>query len=248
MAYGVNYDERLDGGYGAAVAHSPAAERATFVKRTYGHVLGAILAFVAIEAALFSSGAAEAVIAKMFSLPMSGLILMVAFMGGNYAAQVMADSARSRAMQYAGLGLSVLLHAVIFLPLLYLAERQFQGQHLPAQAGIVTMAVFGALTATVFISGKDFSFLGPILAVLSFAALGVIVASLIFPRADLLGMVFCGAMVALAGGAIVYQTSNIMHRYHSDQYVAASLGLFGSVAMMFFYILRLFIGFGRSND
>ncbi len=246
MAYGANYDESLDRGYGAAVAHSPAAERATFVKRTYGHVAGAIFAFVAIEAALFGSGAADAIIGQLFTTRMSYLLLMVAFIGGGYAAQMMANSARSRAMQYAGLGLYVLLEAVIFLPLLYIAERQFPGQHLAAQAGIVTLAVFGALTAAVFVSGKDFSFLGPILAVLSFAALGVVIASMVFGFN--MGLVFAGAMVALAGGFIVYDTSNVMHRYHSGQYVAASLALFASVAMMFFYILRLFIGFGRSND
>ena len=47
--------------------------------------------------------------------------------------------------------------------------------------------------------------------------------------------------VALAGGAILYDTSNILHHYPQDKYVAASMALFSSIAMMFWYILRLFM-------
>ena len=51
QSYDLSYDE---GRY--AVASAAASERAAFIRRTYGHVAGAILAFVGIEAALFASG------------------------------------------------------------------------------------------------------------------------------------------------------------------------------------------------
>ncbi len=47
--------------------------------------------------------------------------------------------------------------------------------------------------------------------------------------------------VAFAGAAILYDTSNVIHHYPSDRYVGAALQLFASVAMMFWYVLRLFM-------
>jgi len=56
-----------------------------------------------------------------------------------------------------------------------------------------------------------------------------------------LGMFFSVAMVVLAGAAILYDTSNVLLRYPEDQHVAASLQLFASVALMFWYVLRIFM-------
>ena len=46
-------------------------------------------------------------------------------------------------------------------------------------------------------------------------------------------------MVLLASISILYSTSNIIHHYGTEQYVAASLGLFASVALLFWYVLRI---------
>ena len=70
-------------------------------------------------------------------------------------------------------------------------------------------------------------------------ALGAIVFSLIFGAH--LGTWFSVAMIGFAGIAVLYDTSNIMHHYPTDKYVAASMALFASIAMMFWYILRLFM-------
>lgn len=126
------------------------------------------------------------------------------------------------------------------MPILTVASLpQYGGGKLPLQAGIVTLAVFGGLTVAVFASGKDFSFLGPILCVCSFLALGVIIAALLFGFN--LGLVFCALMVGLFSAYIIYDTSNIIHRYATNEHVAASMALFGSAAMLFYYILMLFM-------
>lgn len=142
-------------------------------------------------------------------------------------------------MQYAGLALYVSLYTILFVPILTIASLPKYGgtPDLPLQAGIVTLAVFAGLTAAVFVTGKDFSFLGPILMVGSFIALGVILAAVLFGFS--LGLVFCAAMVALFAGYVIYDTSNILHHYGTSEYVAASMALFGSVAMLFYYILML---------
>lgn len=48
-------------------------------------------------------------------------------------------------------------------------------------------------------------------------------------------------MVALACGFIIYDTSNIIHHYGTDQHVSAALQLFASVALLFWYVLRIFM-------
>jgi FtsH-binding integral membrane protein len=72
----------------------------------------------------------------------------------------------------------------------------------------------------------------------SFAALGLIVASLLFGFT--LGNLFSFAMVAFAGTAILYNTSSVLHRFNTNQHVAAALTLFASIALLFWYILRIF--------
>ena len=232
-----------------SVANSPATVRAAFIKRTYGHVFASVLAFVALEAVLFKSGAADAIIQSVFvgGGKAAWIMLMVAFVGGGYVAQMMAHS-KSMATQYLGLGGYILLETLIFLPILWQADRMSaaNGQQIIAQAGMVTLLVFGGLTTFAFVSGKDFGFLGPMLTVLSFAALGLVIASVIIGFS--LGLVFSVAMVVLAAGMIVYQTSEIMRTYGTDQHVGAALALFASLATMFFYILRIFMATGRSGD
>ena len=113
----------------------------------------------------------------------------------------------------------------------------YTGTAILSQAGIITLALFGGLTAVVFLTRVDFSFLRTILVVGGFVALGLIVAGAIFGFD--LGLWFSVAMVALAAGGILYETYNIKNAYSTDQYVAAALQLFSSIMLLFWYILRI---------
>jgi FtsH-binding integral membrane protein len=237
----------VDTYHGETAASAPVSARAAFIRRTYAHLFGAVLAFIGVEAVLLQSGFGVEFLQMLRVNNLAWIGLMVLFIAGGYAAQALARSRGAPGVQYAGLTLYVLLEAVIFLPILTIATQapQFAGKDLPLQAGIVTLAVFGGLTAAVFWSGKDFSFLGPILSVLAWVALGIIVAAVIGGFS--LGLVFTGAMIALAAGFIIYDTSNVMHHYGTDQHVAASLELFASVALLFWYVLRLFMATSRDD-
>jgi FtsH-binding integral membrane protein len=105
------------------------------------------------------------------------------------------------------------------------------------EAGIITGLLFAGLTATAFITRKDFSFMRSILVIGSFIALGIIVCSIMFGFE--LGLLFSGAMVLFAAGSILYTTSNIIHHYRPTQHVAASLALFSGVMLMLWYVLRM---------
>ncbi len=161
-------------------------------------------------------------------------------MGVSMLATWWANSQTSKAMQYMGLGLYIVAEVIIFLPLLYIVASYSDGYQIFAKAGLVTGGLFLGLTSVVFLTRKDFSFLGPILAIGGFVALGLIAASLLFGFT--LGNIFSFVMVAFAGAAILYQTSGILHQYRPNQHVAASLALFASVALLFWYIIRIFMG------
>ncbi|HEV3260488.1 MAG TPA: Bax inhibitor-1 family protein [Gemmataceae bacterium] len=232
MSYGYEYSYPI-------AARAPANERAAFIRMTYGHLAGAILAFVVLETvfvqALHVQEVRDAFAAALMSSRFTWLILIGAFIGVSWLANSWAMSSTSKGLQYLGLSLYVAFEAVIFLPLLYIASTYYPDA-IPV-AGIMTLAIFGGLTAAVFLTGRDFSFLGPILSIAGLLALGLIVAAILFGFG--LGLFFCFAMVALASGYILYDTSNVLHRYRTDQHVAAALALFASVALLFYYILRI---------
>lgn len=223
-------------GYEYPVARAANSERALFIRRTYAHLAGAILAFMGVEALLLNVVGGEQVLGLLGASRWSWMIVLLAFMAAGWVARAWAHSESSPAMQYLGLGLYVVAEAVIFLPLLYLATRLTDPKVIPT-AAIMTLGVFGGLTLAVFMTGKDYSFLRPILSVCTMVALGVIIAACLFGFS--LGMLFSFAMVALASGYILYQTSIVMTHYRTDQHVGAALELFASVALLFWYILRI---------
>lgn len=220
-----------------SAANALPEERARFIRKTYLHLAGAILAFVGLEAFLFASGAAQTIAATMLGGRFSWFIVLALFMGVSMLASWWANSQTSKAMQYLGLGLYVVAEAIIFVPMMFIAAY-YGGGDVIAKAGIVTGGLFLGISAVVFLTRKDFSFLGPILAIGGFVALGLIVASLIFGFS--LGSIFAFVMVAFAGTAILYETSNVLHRYNTNQHVAASLTLFAAIALLFWYILSIF--------
>ena len=198
----------------------------------------AILAFMALEFVIFKTGMAEAMTRTMLGGKFSWLIVLAAFMGVSWVAEMWAHSSASRGAQYLGLGLYVVAEAIIFVPLLYIAVAFSSPDTIPI-AAVITGLMFLGLTVTAFTTRKDFSFLGGILKVGGCVALGVIVCGITFGFS--LGIVFAGVMVAFASGAILYSTSRIIHDYNTDQHVAASLSLFASVALLFWYVLRILV-------
>ena len=218
-------------------AEAPAVERLGFLRRTYLHLAGAIGAFVLLETVLIRLGVGEE-----FANSLHGkgqwLLVLGAFMVVSWIADRWARSDTSPALQYLGLGVYVAAEAAVFLPLLYVADR-FGGKGVIPAAGLVTLFIFGTLTVIVFFTRSDFSWLRPLLGVAGMAALALIVAGAIFGFS--LGIAFTVAMIAFACGWILYDTSQALHHYRVDQHVAASLALFASVALLFWYVLRFFM-------
>lgn len=217
-------------------AESEPDERAKFISRTYAHLAGAVLAFVGIEWVLLHSSLAPAMMSTLGNGRLAWAVILFTFMGITWLARWMADNHASPAMQYGGLALYTVAEAVLFLPILFVATRMAKADVVPVAAAL-TGALFLGLTVVAFTTKKDFSFLGAILKLGGMVALGVMVASMIFGFQ--LGVLFASIMVLFAAGSVLYDTSNIMHRYGTHQHVAASLSLFASVMLLFWYILRI---------
>jgi len=213
--------------------------RAAFLTRVYAHLFLAILVFAGIQVALFQTGVAD-VIARAISgerwlLAFAGFLIVAWF------ARRVAGQARALSSQYLALGAFVLAEAIIFVPLLRAAQNAAPG--VLESAVLVTALGFAGLTAVVFVTRKDFSFLGGILRFGFTMALVLIIAALLFDFR--LGVFFNALMVALAGGAILRDTSRILRRYPKGRYVSAALDLFASAALLFWHVLRLTMRFWR---
>jgi FtsH-binding integral membrane protein len=210
------------------------SSKLSFIRKTYLHLLGAVLALVAFEVYLFQSGAAVRIFEVVQGT--SWLVILGGFMVAAWLARRVAHG-ESRALQYVALAGYVVAQGLLLTPLLIVAHFKAGGGVI-GSAAIATVLGFGGLTAIVFTTKQDFSFLGALLKWGGFCALGLIVASVLFGFN--LGVVFSAAMVTLAGASILYDTSNILHHYPHDKHVGASLELFASVVMLFWYLLRLF--------
>ena len=227
----------LDVASGSVVSQLPGEKKAAFIRKTYGHLALAIAAFALIEAQFIRMGVGAA----MATVP--HLVIMIGFVAVGFIADKWARSNVSQGLQYAGLGLYVVAFALVASPLLHIAAT-----HAPSvifNAAIITAALVTGITAVVFTTRKDFSFLGPIVTIGLFVALGLIVASSLFGFE--LGLYFAGAMILLMAASILWTTSNIVHVYREEQHVAASLALFSSVAMMFYYIVYFLLSLASSD-
>ncbi len=252
------------GGHGAgrSVAHADAtmggSARLRFIRMTYLHLTGAIFLFAGLSYMLRNN----VTIFKLISTPIlkfalggrwNWLAFMGLFVAVGYAADYFARRRGSKPLQYLGLGLYVLAESIIFLPLLMVAE--WKGAEIMAKGGgdphfvrdaaYITVALFAALTASVLVTKKDFSFMR---SGLSMAAAGTMVLVVISLMGGFnLGIIFSFAMVFLAAGYVLYYTSQVLAHYDTDSYVAASLALFSAVALMFWYVIRILMDLAGSD-
>jgi FtsH-binding integral membrane protein len=220
----------------SSAAYAVESERTAFIRKTYVHLGAAVFAFIALEALflnLISMDAVSNVLRPAGNW--APLVMLVCFMAVSWVARSWAESGRSPAWQYSGLGLYVIAEALIFVPLMHIAMAY--SPTIPVQAGLITALVFAALTAVVFATKVDLSSWG---SYLGMAGLGLLIVGIIGMVSGFsLGLFFSGAMVVLLCGYIMYDTSNVLHRFQVNQHVAASLALFSSVATLMWYVTRI---------
>src|SRR5262249_45675832 len=202
-------DPRLERPIPDANATVGVSTRSHFIGQPYAHLFGALVAFSGLLYLLLTN---ETLFSKI-SLPLCDFafgprwhwaVVLGAMMVVSWIADSWAQHAGSRALQYAGLAIYVAAESLIFVPLLvlvalvthHIVARGGHEPHILRDAAITTLAIFGALTASVFITRKDFSWMRSGLMMASGAALALIGLSLAFGFN--LGIVFSIGMVLLA--------------------------------------------------
>ena len=213
--------------------------RGDFVVRVYQHLMGAILAFVGIEALLLNTPIAEGIYDFVRQGGgMTWLLILGGFMVGQWIVTNAAMDLLNPQRQYGALLGSAALYAVLFAPMLhYFFRIADDGQTSVAAAALITAVGFAGLTAVAFFTRKDLSFLRPIVMYGFVVAVVLILGAVIFGLS--LGIWFSVAMIALSGAAILYQTQTIIREFPVAAHIGAALALFSSVMTLFFYVLRL---------
>lgn len=215
-------------------------ERAAFYRKTYSHVAGGVLVFILFEYLLLQS---DTIVEFMLSMTegYKWLLMLGGFMFATNYAEGMALKTSDKNTQYLAYGIYIFFEALIFVPMLYIVTELMgdAGLKVLNQAAIVTLALFTGLSAVVLMTKTDFSFLKTGLTIGFFIAIGLIIAGTLFGFN--LGLWFSVAMCLLAGGSILYQTSNLVRKYGVEDYIPAALGLFASLMLLFWYILRIFM-------
>lgn len=220
-----------EGGWGAlaqpTAAQASLAERLSFIRKVYALFFLATLFAIGGVAASFMF---PPLLMAAFNHPWIALFLML---GGVLGAQAV--------RHVPGLNLLVLfgfttLTGVVISPFLYVVSLSNPASII--QAGVLTVGIFGGLTAYVFISKRDFSFLRGMVVT---GLIVVVLASLlnIFIGSGALGFAVAAASLLLFSGFVLYDTSNIIHRYPTNEYVAGALSLYLDAFNIFLALLRL---------
>ena len=224
--------------YAVPVASLDEETRADFMVKVYQHLVAAIVAFMAFETLLFATGAARGIYDLVAGSGGVWLLVLGGFMVVNWMATAAAHDLANPGRQYAGLFALAGAEALIFAPFLYYVFNEGGGTATVASAAVVTALGFAGLTVIGLVTRRDLSFMRPLLMWAGVMSLVLIVAAVLFGLD--LGVWFTLGMIALAGGAIIYQTQTIMRHYPPEAYVGASIQLFASVMLLFWYVLRLF--------
>ena len=212
--------------------------RRNFLIATYKYLGIAIIAFAVLSGLFIMSGlSAKAAMLLAGSGKYAWLAVLGAFMIVAWFATKIADTSESPQAQMMALAGYVVAESLIFMPLMGLA--MLIAPEAIGAAALITALLVAGLTYTAFTSKSDFSFLGGILKVGGFVALGTIVAAVIFGFK--LGIWFSGIMILFAGGCVLYDTARIARDYPTDRPIGAALHLFASVALLFWYVLQLLL-------
>ncbi|MCH3883594.1 Bax inhibitor-1/YccA family protein [Tenacibaculum aquimarinum] len=220
------------------LAEGTDVQRVAFYKKTYAHVAGGVLLFILFEYLLLQSAT---IVNFMLSMTegYKWLLLLGGFMLITNYAESTALRTIDKNLQYLAYAGYIFAEAFIFIPLIYIAISFTGNFDLIQQAGIVTLTLFAGLSAVVLLTKKDFSFLRSALTIGFFIAIGLIIAGTLFGFN--LGLWFSVGMCLLAGGSILYQTSNLVHKFGTEDYIPAALGLFASLMLLFWYVLQIFM-------
>lgn len=225
------------------VAAAAPAARADFYRKTYMLVAASCAVFGLVLAGTLSMPAVVNPLTQLFfgGGALGWLLVLAAFWGISMLANRLAFGGASEGTQLAGLGIYIVAEALLFAPMLNVLMMQFGEATLSeivAPAAVSTLLLAGGLTATVFMTKTDFSFLRAFVSIGFFVALGAVVLLALFGGG--IGTWFIIAMTVFISVVILYQTWMVKTQFRPDQHVGAALIIFAGVATLFWYLIMIF--------
>jgi modulator of FtsH protease len=133
---------------------------------------------------------------------------------------------------------------VIFSPTFYAISHHYipgTGVETIYDALFMTSLVFGALTAYVFITKKDFSYMGASLMIGLFLVIGVSVVNL-FIQSSNMSIAVAAVTVVLFSGFILFDTSRILKNANTIPPTLGALNLYLDFLNLFMALLQLLTG------
>ncbi|HEX5136290.1 MAG TPA: Bax inhibitor-1 family protein [Planctomycetota bacterium] len=214
--------------------------RMAFVRRTYAHLLAELVGVALVVMLALRTPALQSLGVALLRNP---LVYIGAFFGVALVTRKMLEGHRSVGVQYAAAGIWVFFFGLLLTPLAMIAERATGSYAILGEGAILTGCVFTGLTAYVFFTKKDFSFLRGALWMVSWLLVGVAVVSWVFGWGFGAGgsIVYSGICVLLMGGWVLHDTSKVLHHRAVNQYVAASVDLLIDFVYMFIHIVLILL-------
>ncbi|MEM8885844.1 MAG: Bax inhibitor-1 family protein [Planctomycetota bacterium] len=210
-------------------------ERLGFLRKTYGLLTLQILAVGGLSALLIQN---EPLLISLYNLVWGhGILLTLALLiGFSFVTRRMLATHKPLGVQYAAAALWVALFTTIVAPSTYAAKELTGSYAIVLQAFILTVCVFGGLTAYVLTTKKDFS---PIGGFLSVALVSMVAIAIMGSFMGFGGIWMSFVFVAIFAGYVLYDTSQILHRRGTDEYVSASVDLLTDFVFLFLHILSI---------
>ena len=225
------------------VAAASPATRAEFYKKTYLLVAVACAVFGLVLAGTLATPAIVDPLTNLFfgSGSLGWLLVLAGFWGISMLANRLAFGGVSAGTQIAGLGIYIVAEALLFAPMLNVLVWRFGSaatlNEIVAPAALSTLMLAVGLTATVFMTKTDFSFLRAFITIGFFVALGAMLLLMFFGG---IGTWFIIAMTVFISVVILYQTWMVKTQFRPDQHVGAALIIFAGIATLFWYLIMIF--------
>lgn len=216
------------------VAQASAETRMDFIRKTYVLFMAGIVACIVMGVITLSVPALFDASLALIKVPLLFfMLLMGAVIGANAVSRI-------EGINYLALFAFTAFTGFLVTPLLAMYELSAPG--ILMQAAVLTLLMFGSLTTYVFVTKKDFSFLGGMLFVGLIAMIGGVLLNVFLFKSNATGYWMAWGILLLFSGFVLYDTSRIIYRYDEKSYCSAALALFLDFFNMFLAILRILYG------
>lgn len=218
--------------------------RLTYVRRMYGYLMVGIGSLVAIEVLLFATGLGHAFADRIIAWDYLGWPLVL---GGytllTWIATSFAEGPDEHGTHRIAYAMLIAAEVLLLTPVLGLAFALPELQGTVGQAAAISTLGFIGLSGIAITSARDFTFLGSV--VRWAAVVGVLLIVVALFVGFTLAAWFSVAMIAVAGGAILWETQQVLRTHYEGTEFAAAMKLFSSVTLLFWYVLRLLMAARR---